>query len=90
MSHCITSDTAMALLLLTQSLPAYTGTASVVAPQSRASTPVAAFELNDLKALAAKQNPVLGYWDPLELASANCAPRRSRRRAAAPPPAPPP
>ena len=37
-SHCITSDTAMALLLLTQSLPAYTGTASVVAPQSRASS----------------------------------------------------
>lgn len=78
----------MALLLLTQSLPAYTGTASVVAPRSRAATPTASFELNDLKALAAKQNPVLGYWDPLELASANCAPRRRLRRAAAPPPTP--
>ena len=80
----------MALLLLTQSLPAYTGTASVVAPRSRAATPTASFELNDLKALAAKQNPVLGYWDPLELASANCAPRRPLRCAAAPPPTPPP
>ena len=61
-------------MFLLPSIASYQGAARVVAPQVRASTPVASFELNDLKALAAKQNPVLGYWDPLDLAGGNCAP----------------